>query len=146
MSWEEGSLAYPRYPGRANVLSRFTSQNLANGLHEKQNVFSTRRETWGTYHLHGKTRNSVWKIKWLAPSVLPWVPEVFLACGGNFRCWPKANTSSAVGRSHERWVTIKPNLTETGNRVRKVSGTQGTSVWDASENMGCNLRGWHYMG
>ena len=22
---------------------------------------------------------------------VPWVPEVFLACGGNFRCWPKAN-------------------------------------------------------
>ena len=22
---------------------------------------------------------------------LPGVPEVFLACGGNFRCWPKAN-------------------------------------------------------
>ena len=20
---------------------------------------------------------------------LPWVPEVFLACGGNFRCWPE---------------------------------------------------------
>ena len=35
-------------------------------------------------------------------SVLPWVPEVFLACGGKFRCWPKADTSSAVGRSHER--------------------------------------------
>ena len=33
---------------------------------------------------------------------LPWVPEVFLACGGNFRCWPKADTSSAVGRSYER--------------------------------------------
>ena len=33
---------------------------------------------------------------------IPWVPEVFLAGGGNFRCWPKADTSSAVGRSHER--------------------------------------------
>ena len=32
---------------------------------------------------------------------IPWVPEVFLAGGGNFRCWPKADTSSAVGRSHE---------------------------------------------
>ena len=40
---------------------------------------------------------------------LPWVPEVFLACGWNFRCWPKADTSSAVGRSHEQFarVTIK---------------------------------------
>ena len=27
---------------------------------------------------------------------IPWVPEVFLACSGNFRCWPKAHTSSAV--------------------------------------------------
>ena len=37
-----------------------------------------------------------------------WVPEVFLACGGNLRCWPKADT-------------------ETENRARKVSGTQGNS-------------------
>ena len=63
---------------------------------------------------------------------IPWVPEIFLACGGNFWCWPKADTSSAVGRSHEQ---AKPrageaaghykDLTETGNRARKVSGTQG---------------------
>ena len=33
---------------------------------------------------------------------LPWVPEVFLACGGNFRRWPKADTSSAISRSHKR--------------------------------------------
>ena len=33
---------------------------------------------------------------------LPWVPEIFLACSGNFRCWPKADTFSAVGRIHER--------------------------------------------
>ena len=50
---------------------------------------------------------------------IPWVPEVFLACGGNFRCWPKADTSSAVGRSK--------HLTETGTRARKVSGTQGAN-------------------
>ena len=56
---------------------------------------------------------------------IPWVPEVFLACGGNFRCWPKADTSSAVGRSHERAGYYK-DLTETGNRARKVSGTQGS--------------------
>ena len=46
--------------------------------------------------------------------VVPWVPEVFLACGGNFRCWPKAEATK--------------DLTETGNRARKVSGTQGTPV------------------
>ena len=30
---------------------------------------------------------------------LTWVPEAFLAYDGNFRCSPKADTSSAVGRS-----------------------------------------------
>ena len=38
---------------------------------------------------------------------LPWVPEVFLACGGNF----------CAGHYKD--------LTETGNRARKVSGTRG---------------------
>ena len=50
---------------------------------------------------------------------VPWVPKVFLACGGNFRCWPKAEATSGEAK----------DLTETGNRARKVSGTQGnTSV------------------
>ena len=51
---------------------------------------------------------------------LPWVPEVFLACGGNFRCWPKAGAKSG--------------LTETGNRARKVSGTQG-SYYSVKEHL-----------
>ena len=38
-----------------------------------------------------------------------------------FRCRPKADTSSAVGRSREK----NARVTETGNRARKVSGTQG---------------------
>ena len=42
---------------------------------------------------------------------LPWVPEVFLACGGNFPCWQKPR----VAKPREK----------TGNRARKVSGTQG---------------------
>ena len=46
----------------------------------------------------------------LMPLIIPWVPEVFLACGGNFRCWPKADTSSAVGRSHERRATSRGSL------------------------------------
>ena len=37
-----------------------------------------------------------------AISVLPWVPEVFLRCGGNFWCWPKADTSLAVVWSREK--------------------------------------------
>ena len=52
---------------------------------------------------------------WYFDGLLRWVSEVFLACGGNFRCWPKADTSSG----HYK------DLTETGNRARKVSGTQG---------------------
>ena len=52
--------------------------------------------------------------------IIPWVPEVFLACGVNFRCLPKADTSSAVGRSHE--------LDRNRNRARKVSGTQGRRI------------------
>ena len=60
-------------------------------------------------------------------SQLPWVPEVFLACGGNFRCRPKSNTASAVGRRREKNVGHFQDLTETGNRARKVYGTQGTS-------------------
>ena len=72
----------------------------------------------------------------LTPFTVPWVPEVFLACGRNFRCWPKADTSSEppfqtparlrfsccpVGQSQPY-----KDLTATGNRARKVSGTQGT--------------------
>ena len=50
---------------------------------------------------------------------LPWVPEVFLACGGTF-------SVLAEGRSHERRGTGHcKDLRETGNLARKVSGTQG---------------------
>ena len=28
--------------------------------------------------------------------LVPWVPEVFLTCSGNFQCWLKADTSSAL--------------------------------------------------
>ena len=65
----------------------------------------------------------VFHFSWV---LLPWVPEVFLACGGNFRCWPKANTSSAK---------------ETGNRARKVSGTQGRVLQPSQEKlMGVNKK------
>ena len=56
------------------------------------------------------------RIGSLVPRV-PWVPEVFLACGGNLRCWPKAEATSGDA--------ARKDLTETGNRARKVSGTQG---------------------
>ena len=49
-----------------------------------------------SYNINSFLNIMVWTLG------VPWVPEVFLACGGNFRCWPKADTSSAVGRRHER--------------------------------------------
>ena len=62
----------------------------------------------------------------------PGYQRFFSRAAGIFGVWPKADTSSAVGRSHERRsrVTIKraghyKDLTETGNRARNVSGTQG---------------------
>ena len=57
--------------------------------------------------------------------MLPWVTEVFLACGGNFRCRPTAEaTSGEAGRKTFRVGHYK-DLTETKNRARKVSGTKG---------------------
>ena len=76
-------------------------------------------------------------LPWVPPG---WVPEVFLACGGgNFRCWPKADTSSVLGRSHERRAGHLKDLTETGKRARKVSGTQGN--WSlGSKTIFCKFR------
>lgn len=51
---------------------------------------------------------------------LPWVPEVF------YRVW--RDTQVSEGRSHERRSREKKTYkysTETGNRARSVSGTQG---------------------
>ena len=53
----------------------------------------------------------------LANFMLPWVLEVFLACSGNLRYWPKADTSSAVGPKPR--AGHYKDLTETGNRARK---------------------------
>ena len=53
--------------------------------------------------------------------ILPWVREVFLACGGNFRCALKADTSLD-------W--------KTGNRTRKVSGNQGKFISQSKPKRG----------
>ena len=74
--------------------------------------------TWSSTHLVGENseiQNAVlsklktlrcWKLlqrfTFRSPSAVPWVPEVFVACSENFRCWLKADTSSAVGRIHEQ--------------------------------------------
>ena len=52
------------------------------------------------------------------------VPEVFLACGGNFSVL--AEGRHILGhRPNPRAAGHYKDLTETGNRARKVSGTQG---------------------
>ena len=41
-------------------------------------------------------RATLKKFERVACEAIPRVPEVFLACGGNFRCGPKADTSLAI--------------------------------------------------
>ena len=36
------------------------------------------------------------------PEMLPWVPEVFLTCGGNFRCWPKAEATRVTIKTWQK--------------------------------------------
>ena len=54
-------------------------------------------------------------------------PEVFLACGGNLPCPPKAEATSG-GATRKKTLfahgTMNEDMTETGNRARKVSGKQ----------------------
>ena len=64
---------------------------------------------------------------------IPWVPEAFFAYGGNFRCWPKADTWSFRAGHYK-------DLTETGNRARKISGTQGKWHTDISSYV-CEYKG-----
>ena len=45
--------------------------------------------------------NSMQVILWVT-SHLPWVPEVFLACGGNFRCWPKAEATRVTIKTWQK--------------------------------------------
>ena len=63
-------------------------------------------------------KNFKYKIKIL---YCGWVPEVFLACSGNFRCWPKADTSSAVGRSREKNLAKPERKTSLNRKPRQKS-------------------------
>ena len=57
----------------------------------------------------------------------PGYPEVFLACGGNLPCRPKAEaTSGGTTRKKNLFArgTMNEDMTETGNRARQVSGKQ----------------------
>ena len=64
--------------------------------------------------------------------MVPWVPEVFPACGRNFRCWPGHYKDLTETGNRDRKVSgYYKDLTETGNRDRKVSGTQGKLIGNA---------------
>ena len=69
-------------------------------------------------------------------SYLPFVPKVFLAWGENFRCRPKAEATNGKaarktsGTERAFRAGHYKDLTETGTRARKVSGTQGGSNHD----------------
>ena len=144
VSREEGSLAYPLLPWTSQrFIEIYLTKLGAHRLHDKQKVFSTRRVTWGTYHLHGKTGYSGWKIKWFAPFRFTLGTRGFSRVRREFSVLAKGRHIFGC-RPKPRAAGHYKDLTETGNRARQVSGTQGTSVWDASENMGCNLRGWHF--
>ena len=88
---------------------------------------SLREETWGL-------QDSCELLSVLSSAnypLIPWVPEVFLACRRNFWCWPKADTSSAVGRSHEwrsREVTIK-TWQKPETALEKSLGPRVTRLW-----------------
>ena len=54
--------------------------------------------------------------------------------GANFWCWPKAEATSGEAERKNARVTYK-DLTETGNRARKVSGTHGTFAQQHSSTL-----------
>ena len=64
------------------------------------------------------------------PLLYPSNKGVFFGCDGMLWYRPPADRSSAEGwiRKWPSYSRGSPDLTETGNRARKVSGTQGTSA------------------
>ena len=89
-------------------------------LVKKRNTCKTQKKVWYVVTPH---RVNCLKLAWLKNWVssnanfrisVPWVPEFFLACDENFRCWPKAEAARKTFRAgHYK------DLTETGNRARK---------------------------
>ena len=79
----------------------------------------------------------------LAWSILPWVPEVFLACGGNFRCWPKPETAlekslaPRVGQFRGRRKSLKAAWV---NRYCSSEGHHWCALLDSHlERFGCSF-------
>ena len=73
-------------------------------------------------------------VNYVISVTLPWAPEVFLACGGRLTCLqPQAEATSGEAARKTFHAGHYKDLTETGNRARKVSGTQGTVTWEKPE-------------
>ena len=74
---------------------------------------------------------SLWHfLKGSTRSRLPWVQEVFLACGENFRCWPKADTSSAIGEAAK--TRQKPETALEKSPVPRVDLTEISFISERS--------------
>ena len=74
---------------------------------------------------------SLWHfLKGSTRSRLPWVQEVFLACGENFRCWPKADTSSAIGEATK--TRQKPETALEKSPVPRVDLTEISFISERS--------------
>ena len=67
---------------------------------EANAAFRAKRETRVGGETKGAKQESANRQR--SEASLPWVLQVFLAGGENFRCWPKADTFSAVGQGNER--------------------------------------------
>ena len=52
---------------------------------------------------------------------IPWAPEVFLAYGGNFRCWPKAEATQKPETAREKSLAPKENARKGYRRSNNVS-------------------------
>ena len=100
-SRKEGSLAYQSYPGRANFSYNPLTGNLANDLHEKQNVSAA---TPG----HPPRRVTFFSIKqlWLAQTGKFGIDKAIRACASTV-------VSSWLGRDGSSFFSYRHSLNST---------------------------------
>ena len=68
---------------------------------------------------------------WVVRGAIPWVPEVFLSCGGNLRCWPKPLFARVTIKTWEKPETAleKSLAPRVVARCILVKGTAVHSAW-----------------
>ena len=130
------------YPTREVSLSFSANRNVQRAnilsLHSSQNIQRNDR-VWHlgwqflTNHCILPRQTSKWELCSRKRSATLGTRGRFSRVRRKFSVLPKADKSSAVGRSHERRSSEKnlwhyKDLTETRNRARKLCGTQGKEV------------------